>query len=110
MSSGFVANGQTVAESISKAVELDLANRDYTSVQSALDTCLKIPNVEWAYVTTKDGRVVADTFIPLFPDNLPKSGSARSWVKLRMPGSDKTDRHVHTASFDGNLRRGSRGL
>jgi hypothetical protein len=36
MSSGFVGNGQTVAESIANSVERHLANRDLTSVHRPL--------------------------------------------------------------------------
>jgi two-component system sensor histidine kinase/response regulator len=89
MSTGFVANGQTVAESVANSVERHLANRDLTSVQSALDASLKIPDVEWAYVTTPDGRVLADTFVPNFPETLPRSKAGKSWLAIRMPGSDK---------------------
>src|SRR5260370_28029416 len=73
MSAGFVANGQTVAESVANSVERHLANRDLTSVQSALDASLKVPDVEWAYVTTPAGRVLADTFVPHFPEAFPPS-------------------------------------
>jgi len=89
MSSGFVANGQTVAESIANSVERHLANRDLTSVQSALDASLKIPDVEFAYVTAPDGRVLADTFVPNFPARLPPSGTGKSWFAIRMPGTNK---------------------
>jgi len=89
MSSGFVANGQTVAESIANSVERHLANRDLTSVQSALDASLKIPDVEWAYVTAPDGQVLADTFVPDFPQALPRSDTGKSWLAIRMPGTNK---------------------
>src|SRR5260221_11124200 len=78
MSSGFVANGHTVAESIASSVERHLCNRDLTSVQSALYASLKIPDVAWAYVTAPDGRVLADTIVTNFPSALPASGTAKS--------------------------------
>ncbi len=89
MSNGFLTNGETVAASISKAVEVSLASRDVTSVQSTLDASLKIPDVEWAYVTSPDGRVLADTFVPLFPNYLPQSGGKQGWVSMRMAGTNK---------------------
>src|SRR5438105_1212625 len=89
MSGSFVTNGQTVAESIANSVERHLANRDLTSVQSALDASLKIPDVEWAYITARDGRVLADTFVPNFPEALPRSGNGKSWLAIRMPGTNK---------------------
>jgi signal transduction histidine kinase/DNA-binding response OmpR family regulator len=89
MSAGFVANGQTVAESVANSVERHLANRDLTSVQSALDASLKIPDVEWAYVTTPDGKVLADTFVPNFPEDLPRGSAKKSWLAIRMPGTHK---------------------
>lgn len=89
MSSGFVGNGQTIAESIANSVERHLANRDLTSVQSALDASLKIPDVEWAYVTSPDGEVLADTFVPRFPEGLPPIGTGKSWLALRMPVTNK---------------------
>src|SRR5258708_1293552 len=88
MSAGFVANGQTVAESVANSVERHLANRDLTSVQSALDASLKIPDVVWAYVTAPDGSVLADTFVPNFPDSLPRTGSKKGWLAIRMPGTN----------------------
>jgi diguanylate cyclase (GGDEF)-like protein/PAS domain S-box-containing protein len=63
----FDGHGQTVAEALAKACEAPLIARDLTSVQSVLDATLKTPNVEWAYVTGPDGRVVAHTFVPEFP-------------------------------------------
>ena len=88
MSGEFVTNGQTVAESVATSVERDLASHDLTSVQSVLDASLKIPDVVWAYVTTPDGSVLADTFVPSFPGALPLAGSKKGWLALRMPGTN----------------------
>ena len=84
MSNSFAANGRTVAESIARAVELNLANRDVVSVQSALDESLRILDVKWAYVTNPDGKVIADTFVPRFPESLPRTNQ-RSMVSIRAP-------------------------
>jgi signal transduction histidine kinase/DNA-binding response OmpR family regulator len=86
MSGAFLTHGHTVAESIAKSVELSLANRDVTSVQSALDASLKTPAVDWAYVTSADGRVLADTFVPLFPDYLPRFESTTGHATIQPPG------------------------
>ncbi len=87
MSKGFLTNAETVGGSLSKAVELPMANRDFTSVQSALDASLRLPNVEWAYVTSADGAVVADTFVPVFPSTLPRFENSRSWISVKTPDS-----------------------
>jgi signal transduction histidine kinase/DNA-binding response OmpR family regulator len=89
MTSGFEENGRIVAESIAKSVELNLASRDVTAVQAALDASLATPDVKWAYVTAPDGRVIADTFVPLFPDYLPRNGPATGSVLIHVPGSNK---------------------
>src|SRR5579872_6508355 len=70
MTDNYVTYGQVVAESLAKAIEPALVNRDLTSVQSALDTVLASPSVEWAYVSAPEGEVLAHTFVPQFPDSL----------------------------------------
>jgi signal transduction histidine kinase/CheY-like chemotaxis protein len=90
MSNGFTSRGQSVAESIAKSVELNLANRDVTSVQSALDASLKIPNVEWAYVTSPQGEVLADTFVPVFPDYLPRIEPFQQSMYISRRGKNKS--------------------
>jgi len=87
MSKGFLTNAETVGASLSKEMELPVANRDFTAVQSALDSALKLPNVEWAYVTSAQGEVVADTFVPVIPAGLPKFGNSQSWVSTKIPGT-----------------------
>ena len=70
MTENFMAHGDVVAAALAKSVESPLVSRDLTSVQSALDATLGIPDVEWAYVTAPDGHVLAHTFVPKFPDTL----------------------------------------
>ena len=88
---GFVTHGQTVAESLARSVEPQLANRDLTLVQSALDAGLKIPDVAWAFVTGPDGRVLAHTFVPRFPDAL-RTGKGlheRTCFEISLPPENK---------------------
>src|ERR1700730_11823009 len=70
MRANFISHGEVVAEALAKSVEPALVGRDLTSVQSALDAVLSIRNVQWAFVTGPDGRVLAHTFVPKFPDAL----------------------------------------
>jgi signal transduction histidine kinase/CheY-like chemotaxis protein/HAMP domain-containing protein len=70
MTANFMSHGEVVAEALAKSVEPALVGRDLTSVQSALDAVLSIANVQWAFVTGPDGRVLAHTFVPKFPDAL----------------------------------------
>lgn len=70
MTTDFQARGEIVAEALAKSVEPAMVDRDLTSVQSSLDAVLTIPNVEWAFVAGPDGRVLAHTFVPKFPDAL----------------------------------------
>jgi signal transduction histidine kinase/CheY-like chemotaxis protein len=70
LTENFMAHGDVVAAALAKSVEPALVSRDLTSVQSALDATLSIPDVEWAYVTAPDGHVLAHTFVPKFPDTL----------------------------------------
>jgi len=70
MTENFMTHGDVVAAALAKSVEPALVSRDLTSVQSVLDATLSIPDVAWAYVTAPDGRVLAHTFVPRFPDAL----------------------------------------
>jgi len=92
INASYVEHGQVVAESLAKSVGPPLINRDPTSIQSALDAILTIPNVEWAYVTAPDGQVMAHTFVPVFPDFLSRAqiSSRRGWTTVRMPETGKT--------------------
>ncbi len=75
MEENFMAHGAVVVSALAKSVEPALINRDSTSVQSALDATLNIPDVEWAFAMSPDGRVLAHTFVPKFPDAL------RQWAE-----------------------------
>jgi two-component system sensor histidine kinase/response regulator len=70
LTENFMAHGDVVTAALAKSTESPLVSRDLTSVQSALDATLSIPDVEWTYVTGPDGRVLAHTFVPKFPDAL----------------------------------------
>jgi PAS domain S-box-containing protein len=70
MTENFMAHGDVVAAALAKSVEPALVSRDLTSVQSVLDATLSIPDVELAFVTAPDGRVLAHTFVPKFPEAL----------------------------------------
>ncbi|HEY6249786.1 MAG TPA: PAS domain S-box protein, partial [Candidatus Angelobacter sp.] len=84
MTENYITHGEVVAQSLAKAVEPAVVNRDLTSVQSALDTVLASPGVRWAYVTSPDGRVLAHTFVPEFPASLSAAGisNARAQVVI----------------------------
>jgi two-component system sensor histidine kinase/response regulator len=87
MTENFMAHGDVVAAALAKSVEPALVSRDLTSVQSVLDAILSIPDVEWAYVTAPDGRVLAHTFVPKFPDTLrEQSPSLKDRSLITLPG------------------------
>jgi signal transduction histidine kinase/CheY-like chemotaxis protein/HAMP domain-containing protein len=85
MTANFVSHGEVVAEALAKSVEPALIDRDLTSVQSALDAVLDIADVQWAFVAGPDGRILAHTFVPKFPDalrNLPRDPHDHSAITL----------------------------
>ena len=87
LTENFMAHGDVVAAALAKSVEPALVSRDLTSVQSALDAILSIPDVEWAYVTAPDGRVLAHTFVPKFPDILrDQTQSLKDRSLIKLPG------------------------
>jgi PAS domain S-box-containing protein len=87
MTENFMAHGDVVASALAKSVEPALISRDLTSAQSVLDATLSIPDVEWAYVTAPDGRVLAHTFVPKFPDTLRKqSQTVKDRSLITLPG------------------------
>ena len=45
--------------------------------------------VDWAYVISPQGEVIADTFVPMFPPYLPRSGLTQGSRLIHMPGSGK---------------------
>jgi two-component system, sensor histidine kinase and response regulator len=87
MTESFMAHGDVVAAALAKSVEPALVSRDLTSVQSALDASLSIPDVEWAYVTAPDGHVLAHTFVPKFQDTLrEQTQSLKNRSLITLPG------------------------
>ena len=88
MTNSFLTHGEVVARVLAKSVEPSLINHDLTSVQSALDEALSIPNVDWAYITGPDGAVLAHTFVPAFPEWLSElhAHSAHSWFAAQPRG------------------------
>jgi len=85
MTDNFESHGDVVAETLAKSVEPFLVGRDLMSVQSALDATLDVPDVEWVYVTTPDGRILLHNFSPKIPDALRSNAQSledHSIVKL----------------------------
>jgi|SRR5580698_10406654 hypothetical protein len=70
MRSSFAAHADVIASALARSVEPALISRDITSVQSALDSVLSVPGVQWAYISAPDGNVIAHTFVPQFPPEL----------------------------------------
>jgi len=89
LSNGFMTNGQTIAATVARSVELPMANRDIGAIQAALVGCLKVPDVEWAYVTSPDGQDLADTFAK-FPDYLKHLGPNKPVREIRVPNTNKS--------------------
>jgi PAS domain S-box-containing protein len=70
MRANFTAHADVIASALAKSVEPALINRDITSAQSALDAVLKVPGVQWAYISGPGGNLLAHTFVPQFPPAL----------------------------------------
>src|ERR1700692_4447139 len=70
MRANFATHADVIASALAKSVEPALISRDITSVQSALDSVLSVPGVQWAYISAPDGTVLAHTFVPQFPPTL----------------------------------------
>jgi two-component system sensor histidine kinase/response regulator len=70
MRANFAAHADVIASALARSVEPALINRDVTSAQSALDAVLKVPGVQWAFISGPDGDVLAHTFVPQFPPTL----------------------------------------
>src|SRR5271155_3232172 len=70
MRSSFEVHADVIASALARSVEPALISRDITSVQSALDSVLSVPGVQWAYISAPDGKVLAHTFVPQFPPEL----------------------------------------
>jgi two-component system, sensor histidine kinase and response regulator len=81
----FVAQCEVVTAGLAQAVESPLVARDITSAQVALDQVLRVRDVKWAYITAPNGEVLADTFVPQFPDELARQVSVvndYAWINL----------------------------
>ncbi len=80
-----MARCEVVAAGLAQSVEPSLVARDITSAQSAIDQVLSVPDVKWAYITAPNGEVLADTFVPQFPDELKRqlpTVNDYAWIKL----------------------------
>jgi PAS domain S-box-containing protein len=85
LTESFVTRSEVVTEGLASSVESSLVARDITSAQSTIDRVLRFPDVKWAYITAPNGEVLADTFVPQFPDELKRSLSTVSdyaWIRL----------------------------
>ena len=81
----FVAQCEVVTAGLAQAVEAPLVARDITSAQVAIDQVLRVRDVKWAYITAPNGEVLADTFVPQFPDELARQVSVvndYAWINL----------------------------
>jgi two-component system sensor histidine kinase/response regulator len=81
----FVAQCEVVTAGLAQAVEAPLIARDITSAQAAIDQVLRVRDVKWAYITAPNGEVLADTFVPQFPDGLARQVSVvndYAWINL----------------------------
>ncbi len=85
LTQSFVTRSEVVTEGLVAAVEPSLVAGDITSAQAAIHRMLSVPDVKWAYITAPNGEVLADTFVPQFPDELKRSLSAvndYAWIRL----------------------------
>jgi PAS domain-containing protein len=85
LTESFVTRSEVVTEGLAASVEPSLVARDITSAQAAIDRVLSVPDVKWAYITAPNGEVLADTFVPQFPDELKRNLSTVSdyaWIRL----------------------------
>jgi two-component system, sensor histidine kinase and response regulator len=81
----FVAQCEVVTAGLAQAVESPLVARDITSAQVAIDQVLRVRDVNWAYITAPNGEVLADTFVPQFPDEMARQVSVvndYAWINL----------------------------
>src|ERR1700678_1698006 len=85
LTESFVTRSEVVTEGLAASVEPSLVSRDITSAQAAIDEVLSVPDVKWAYITAPNGEVLADTFVPQFPDQLKRALSTMNdyaWIRL----------------------------
>ena len=86
----FDARGEFVSASLAKSAESALIQHDLVTVQSALDETARAADVVWAFATSPDGRVLADTFVPGPPAGLQDliPGWSSGDVVFVSPGSE----------------------
>ena len=80
-----MAQCEVVTAGLAQSVEAPLVARDITSAQAAIDQVLRVRDVKWAYITAPNGEVLADTFVPQFPDELARQVSVvndYAWIHL----------------------------
>jgi hypothetical protein len=87
----FVAQCDAVTSGLVASLDPYLAAGDVTTARLAIEKVLSIPDVEWAYITAPNGKLLADTFVRQFPDDLKRPipmVNGYAWIRLageRMP-------------------------
>ncbi|MFN3728508.1 MAG: response regulator [Fimbriimonadaceae bacterium] len=76
INANFEQYAQTVTNSVAKAIEPAMVDRDLTSVQATLDAALSSPSVEYAFVVSPTGEVTNHTFVPQFPPGFEDTAAA----------------------------------
>jgi signal transduction histidine kinase/CheY-like chemotaxis protein len=87
----FLSQGQTLAAQVSQDVERGLSQHNPGAIQSLLIQQLKVRKLEWAYLASPDGEVLAHTFGAEFPpDLLPiRNPGSVNWFDLSRPSGGK---------------------
>ncbi len=67
----YVAKGRAIAMAIAAASPDALVGGDVASVQAMIDEFLRIGGVGYVFVTDRHGQVVAHTFVPALPADVP---------------------------------------
>ena len=66
----FISKGESIAQGFAKSsVEL-LIDQDAASIQSFLDEYIDIAGVAYVYILDQERKVIAHTFVPVFPPHL----------------------------------------
>ncbi|MDR3718553.1 MAG: response regulator [Bryobacteraceae bacterium] len=86
----FINAGQNIAARVSADVEPALAKRSPAAVQTALVQQLKVSNLEWAYLASPDGEVLAHTFGQQVPQDLLNFRASASVNWFDVPAEDET--------------------
>jgi signal transduction histidine kinase/CheY-like chemotaxis protein len=72
LSTEFESKGKAIAESIASASVETILNRDPATVQAMIDERREgMPEVAYILVLDAQGEIIAHTFVPTVPDNLP---------------------------------------